>query len=353
MFLVISSLWPVITYASLAARRHHDFHTRGGLNGRHLAYPLCLNNNASSWDQLFPTIELEKPGVTEVALTLDQGLGTTMPDHSSQGPTSTEMSVTIANGVPFSSSYSQGTVIPSSRTGVSSVATPFPNTTSHKRGISYNSPDLAQVFEPYVTWMYDWGFSGSSSPGVEYIPMLWDLNNQDAFAATIARSAAALSFNEPDLSSQANIDPVVAAQAHRKVFGPWFGKVRIGSPAVTNGQGDDPPMGTVWLEQFFQACSQCPVDYVAFHWYGGPDLDALRRHIDAVAQVAARHGVSELWLTEFGVTGDIQTQASFMSAAVHELESNAAIGRYAAFMASDGTLMTGNALNVVGQAYVA
>ena len=111
-----------------------------------------------------------------------------------------------------------------------------------------------------------------------------------------------------------------ADQVRQQVFGPWSGKVRIGTSAVTNGEGADHPTGTAWPEQFFQACSHCPVDFVAFHWYGGPNLDAFRQHIDTVAQVASRHGMTESWLTEFGVSGDADAYASFISAATRELE---------------------------------
>jgi hypothetical protein len=70
-----------------------------------------------------------------------------------------------------------------------------------------------------MTWAYNCGASqsGSLTSGVEYIPMLWGLNftntwNSTSQPAISSGSTAALSFNEPDISSQSNIDPVTAAK---------------------------------------------------------------------------------------------------------------------------------------------
>lgn len=57
-----------------------------------------------------------------------------------------------------------------------------------------------------------------------------------------------LSFNEPDIASQANMAPKQAAAAHPKYMNPYGDQARIGGPVVSNsgeaGQSAD------WLETF-------------------------------------------------------------------------------------------------------
>jgi hypothetical protein len=83
---------------------------------------------------------------------------------------------------------------------------------------------------------------------------------------------------------------------------PFSGQVRIGSPAISNGIDDNKLMGIHWLEQFFIACnSLCAVDFVAFHWHNDDgQLANLLAHVANVTAIAARNGISAVWLTEFG-----------------------------------------------------
>jgi hypothetical protein len=49
---------------------------------------------------------------------------------------------------------------------------------------------------------------------------------------------------------------------------PYSNGVQIGSPAITNGFGTNPPKGIDWLTQFFNRCDgNYKVNFVAFHWY--------------------------------------------------------------------------------------
>jgi hypothetical protein len=55
-----------------------------------------------------------------------------------------------------------------------------------------------------------------------------------------------LGFNEPDLTSQANIIPSVAVAGYQAYFQPLAGKVNLGGPAVTNaGSGVLPYIGMI------------------------------------------------------------------------------------------------------------
>lgn len=253
-------------------------------------------------------------------------------------------------------SGAKGSAVASSAVA-SAVVSSVPSTGSSggKRGISFNDASLVAAFGNSVSWSYNWASTESGNlDGVEYVPMMWGTNSVSNFASQVGSATHVLSFNEPDLSSQSNIDPVTAAKLHVQGMQSLVGKVQIGSPAVTNGAGTSPAMGVDWLSQFFKACgSDCPVDFVAYHWYAGSgDIAYFKQHTQDIINVANQNGVSKVWLTEFQPTdGDASAQAAFMQEAVAFLESTAAVERYAAFMASDGTMLTGNSLNTVGKAY--
>lgn len=71
-------------------------------------------------------------------------------------------------------------------------------------------------------------------------------------------------MNEPDLNTQSNMTPAQAAAEWKSQMQPFAGRVKLVSPAITNG-GD--PMGFAWLAAFFKACDGCHFDAMAMHWY--------------------------------------------------------------------------------------
>nr|KAK5443207.1 hypothetical protein LTR18_005885 [Exophiala xenobiotica] len=249
----------------------------------------------------------------------------------------------------------------------SSTASSTPSTggsTSGKKGLSYNLASLTDAFAGKgISWAYNWGNApdGSIVSGAEYVPMLWGLNAVDAWASAAASAISsgaqhALSFNEPDLSTQSNIDPETAATNHIQYMNPLAGQVEIGSPAITNGAGTSPLMGIDWLNSFFEACNgECKVDFVAFHWYAdATNFAYFKQHVQDVITAANANGVSKVWLTEFGASGSDSDVASFLQQAVEFLDSTAAVERYAYFMCSDGILVNGNSVSSpIGAAYIA
>src|ERR1700761_6186442 len=89
-----------------------------------------------------------------------------------------------------------------------------------KRGLNYNNATWANFFKgnPQVTWGYNWGWpSNGLDSSFEFVPMLWGVPNAADPDWTNAAEAAknVLTFNEPDLGSQANIIPSVAAAAYQ------------------------------------------------------------------------------------------------------------------------------------------
>lgn len=249
--------------------------------------------------------------------------------------------------------------VPASQSAVADAGGPTPGSGAQteethafkKRGISYNDTAKLAPFEGKVSWTYNWGPSGN---GVGFVPMIWTYTDiGQVHAAVSSHPTAILSFNEPDHPDQANMSPERAADLHKQAFQDLKGQFLIGSPAITNGE---PPMGLAWLTAWLEACgSACPVDFVAYHWYGA-DLKGLQQHTRAVIDLAVRYGISRIWLTEFGVDESIigaeDRVATFMKTAVAWLESVPQMDRYCAFMAWDGLLLTDGKLNMVGQAYL-
>jgi hypothetical protein len=58
-------------------------------------------------------------------------------------------------------------------------------------------------------------------------------------------------------------------------------------------------------------------------------------------------------LTEFAATGNVTSQVQFLQQAIQWLNSQDAVERYAYFMAGDDSLLSGNTLSTIGQAYIA
>ena len=233
-------------------------------------------------------------------------------------------------------------------------------TSNRKKGYPYNEASyLSSIRVEGVSWAYNWKAQpdGPLPPGLDFIPMCWGAGSaptcsQDMQAAISSGSAHLFSFNEPDHQSQADMTPEAAAALHLQIFDSLSTSAKIGSPAVTNGP---PPMGISWLEQFLDIChDHCPVDFIAFHWYGAAqDLDGLRKHTENIIGLAHQYGISEVWLTEFGAhSGTLAEKVTFLEEAMDFLDSNPSVERYAYFMLSDGILLEGHRLSKLGEVYV-
>lgn len=277
------------------------------------------------------------------------------PPPIAPSPSSSRSSLAVAT----TSIVSTATSSPASPT--TSGGSDDPSSDVGKRGLAYNDASLTQAFEGKgISWAYNWGASpdGSLVAGAEYVPMLWGLQSVDAWPAAVASMIAsgsrhALSFNEPDLGTQSNIDPQTAATNHIMYMNPLASQVSIGSPAITNGAGTNPWMGIDWLNEFFRACAGlCKVDFVTFHWYADAgQIDYFQRHVQDVIGNATQNGVDKVWLTEFGATGSDADVANFIAEARAFLDASP-VERYAYFMCSDGILVDGNSISSpIGQAY--
>ncbi|KAF3070505.1 Alkali-sensitive linkage protein 1 [Daldinia childiae] len=227
---------------------------------------------------------------------------------------------------------------------------PAPAPAASKRGAAYNDPNLVSAMvgqTDKISWAYNWGSdSGGLQAKIAYYPMLWSpapdhSNNWDekAEAAIASGSDSFLSFNEPDIPSQANMSPQDAANGHKQFMNKYAGRVKISSPAISSSE--NPGMGIDWLNQFFNACGgQCQVDFCAAHWYGPGGDDGANLFLDHIKKVHDACQGKPVWVTEFAATdGDID---QFMRSVTQGLDSDefGFVEKYSYFMVNQGSLMS-------------
>ncbi|KAK4057173.1 hypothetical protein OIO90_001668 [Microbotryomycetes sp. JL221] len=240
------------------------------------------------------------------------------------------------------------------------VATPTIKLTSNKKGLGYNT---ALYLKPYtnahsLSWAYNWANSETHdnqpllSSQVEFVPMLWG-KDSSGWTSSINKaiqtgSKHVLGFNEPDLISQSNISPKEAAELWKLNIQPLKGKLRLISPAITNGP--PPNMGTGWLDQWITACKgQCSFDAVAIHWYDSATNVAYFKNY--LTDIYKKHK-KPIWLTEFAASGTQQQQVEFFKMVLPWLEQSNFIEKYAAFGAFSGTFVNSDgSLTTLGKAY--
>ena len=155
----------------------------------------------------------------------------------------------------------------------------------------------------------------------------------DAYIAQHPSIKYILAFNEPNFKDQACLSPKAAAAAWpgiEKVAKKY--NLKIVGPAL-NFSPDAPYNDPVkWYEDFFAACPDCQVDYIALHFYM-PNLDGLR---GALYQFYKFN--KPIWLTEFnysldGYNDTMDKQIEYAQECIEWLENEPMIFRYAWFLA--------------------
>ena len=210
-----------------------------------------------------------------------------------------------------------------------------------KRGVAWagGKLDNAEV-SSQLTWWYKWGLTAQGvGAGLEFVPMISGGGTKVDVDSKAIRPDAKylLGYNEPNFMAQANLTAQQAAadwptlEALAKAH-----NLKLVSPAV-NYCGDDktgtgPCNGTnpaTYLKDFFAACADCQVDYVAVHWYNC-DGASLKSYLDMFKQFN-----KPIWLTEFACAygGDTSPagQEKYMREAIPILEARADVFRYSWF----------------------
>jgi hypothetical protein len=236
------------------------------------------------------------------------------------------------------------------------VATTVPTSPDAcKRGVAYGNHTAAglQALSSKVTWWYNWSPAPEAdvrdryaSYGVEFVPMIWDETRYGGASSMPADSKTLLGFNEPNFYAQADLSATQAADQWPSVQQIAVARgMKLASPAVNfcGPEGschDTDPFS--YLEDFFAACQNCRVDYIAAHWYAC-DLPALQWYI---GQLKTKFPTKPIWLTEFacGDSADrsLAVQKAYMRAAVPYLESEPGVAKYAWF--ADGNAVPNVAL---------
>jgi hypothetical protein len=221
-----------------------------------------------------------------------------------------------------------------------------------------------------ASWYYTWSATPAggmaSPPGVRFVPLIWGAANVNAGTLSQVRGEGRylLSFNEPDMSGQANMSPGQALSLWPQLEATGM---RLGSPAVADNGAT--PGG--WLDQFMSgaAARGYRVNFITLHWYGadfatGPAVSQLESYLQAVH---ARYH-KPIWLTEFALanfgaspqTPSRGQQAAFLTAATAMLQRLSYVQRYAWFglqaTATDGSMglfRSGPVVTTVGRAFQA
>ncbi|ESZ98551.1 hypothetical protein SBOR_1083 [Sclerotinia borealis F-4128] len=240
------------------------------------------------------------------------------------------------------------------------VAVSSSSSSSGKRGVAYNTANYVGQFtgSSKVSWAYNWGSAsdGLSASGIEFVPLLWGMKSSFTGAWSAAASSAIasgsqhlMSFNEPDLSTQANLGYADAAAGYKTYMQPFAGKAKLGAPAVTNGAS---PMGLTWLKSFMSACTDCTIDFVCIHWYDSASNVAYFKSYVQDAYTAG--GNKPLWITEFQASGTTDEQNAFLKEVLPWLDASTMVDRYAWFMASTdagGLMSSSSALSTLGNTF--
>ncbi|EFW98899.1 hypothetical protein CMQ_4751 [Grosmannia clavigera kw1407] len=235
-------------------------------------------------------------------------------------------------------------------TAAAAVATVVSTTTSSvaKRGLAYNTGSLLSNFlgtGSKCTWSYNWGKEADSSApsDIEFVPMLWSPNDYNGWDTAAEKAIAGgskyfLSFNECDNAGQCNTDAATAATAHQKYMNPYSGRVKIGTPAITNSNLEG--AGISWLANFLSACNgNCDFDFCPLHWYNTADTNDFLTHLINAHETCGK----DIWITEFAPTGSDDEINSFLIDVMDQMDNNATfsfVQRYAYFWAATGSLLT-------------
>jgi len=195
-----------------------------------------------------------------------------------------------------------------------------------------------------ISWWYNWGDVLASAEtqhqqdGIEYVSMIWngvDLNSVSNTISSIPQGVKyLLGFNEPNFYAQANMPATTAASLWPKMEQVANSRnLKIVSPAVNycgGGCWETDPF--VYLDEFFAACTNCQVDYVAAHVYSCT-ADALQDYLTNLKKYG-----KPIWITEIACAqwdsawqNNQQFITDYMKEAVEILESDPQVFRYAWF----------------------
>ena len=248
-----------------------------------------------------------------------------------------------------------------------------------KRGLVYNQAawlaPFANAVEP-LSWAYNWAASSSGlSSNYKFVPMLHDLGGNLASFVASAKAGfgevdAIMAFNEPDqpaIYGGSDISPPDAATNYNIYMKPLrtqYPNAQLGAPSVSNGNTTSPRLlGMQWLAPFFEACSDCPIDFVPLHWYGwtgGSATDQAKVFQQYITTATAEIAVMakrpmKIWVTELAAEPkvDANMNKAFMDIVLPWLDAAPMVDRYSYFMVDPGMLIASpTSLSASGSRYI-
>ncbi|WP_413807675.1 glycosyl hydrolase [Streptomyces sp. OE57] len=171
------------------------------------------------------------------------------------------------------------------------------------KGVGVNAADgSAQALKDSgVSWYHNWTSSTgkvAKPKGVEFVPTIWGPGSvNDAELGKAAKEGKnLLTFNEPDLSSQANMSVEQALDLWPRLEKTGL---KLGAPAVA-ANADKPG---AWLDQFMKGAAKrhLRVDFIPVHWYGSDFSSAASYQLaDYLERIHDRYK-KPIWLTEYAL----------------------------------------------------
>jgi hypothetical protein len=181
----------------------------------------------------------------------------------------------------------------------------------HKRGLCWPTENKDPTFlftKPgsRISWLYNWSPRPPPPPqqsaSLAFVPMQWNHIHIDALPSHLSACSAStvLTYNEPELPSQSNMSPALAAAEYLRVIEPLRRRaehpIRVGSPGISSA-----PDSVVWLKEFLALirAEGGDVDFYALHWYG----EGLGAFYDYLWSVYYQLGADKkVWVSEFATT---------------------------------------------------
>lgn len=192
---------------------------------------------------------------------------------------------------------------------------------------------LSTIKKLGFSWYYNWtnrALSGPAFADMPVVPMIWD--EQTVSSSVSSPTGALLTFNEPDLSSQANLTVSQALALWPQLMSKGL---RLGSP----GTGGSATASTGWLSQFMSqaATKNYRVDFIAVHFYSGNgDVNAFKSYLEAIYAKYQK----PIWVTEWALIDwgnlnryTLQDSANYARKALEMLDDLPFVERHSWFSA--------------------
>lgn len=222
---------------------------------------------------------------------------------------------------------------------------------STKKGFCGMKQEQAKLLE--AVWTYNWGSTGKSEPGLEFVPMIKGtphfrpgLFEGVTKMAQEKKANYVLGFNEPERKSQGDLTVAAAIELWPKLEAIGL---PLGSPAPSSDGG-----GMKWLDQFMAEAKKkkLRIDFLALHWYrssNSGDFESWLKEMNRKYRLP-------IWITEFNAGGgDARVHERFLKDVVKSMDRLKFVDRYAYFTpGSDkpgGLFKSDGSLSELGEFY--